>query len=328
MKKLIITVSTVLLLAAASAALYYFVLRPPTASELYRTSITKAISIDAKTQPYLSFDIRAGDQTYKGQAKGDIAGDNSMVSLDFDVKTTSDDVSMQLRAQAITIATKGKPDEGYVRYTSISSPDESYAQYIDDYFRASNDKWVKMSDTNNEDKPTSFEDDGPIAVFDFVGVFTPIFSLNAGDREIFLKAIEKYHLYTLSETIEQSQFRGIQVRKLQVSIRKDDFMEFEKEVSQSLSKEADFTRLDDDFVDQAFGADNQLRADVYIDAKKPVIVGVDMNVKLLKPVTENTFQTTIGTISTSVLIDNSRNFTVEAPKDYISQDQYNALLGT
>lgn len=309
-----------------AVVVYFIFIMQPTSSELYRTAITKAINVKSESA-YVSFDIDSGNSKLKGEFVGDLSGDNVRMRADIDVKTFSNGIPLTISAELIGISRDEKTD-AYVRYKSVSTTDTKYAATIVNYFAPVIGKWENTSKGDKEEKkiPTTFESDGGVAIFNAIGIFAPISSLSDTDQKVYLSALDKYNIFNVDKEIEKAQFKGIDSRKLEVSVKKDAFTEFEKEVSQSLSAEAKYDRLDSKFVDQLFGKNDILRATVSVD-NKGNIIGVEVKVDLEAAVTETSFNTTINSVEASVLVEYGRKMTIEAPKDAISEKEYNSLLG-
>lgn len=323
-------ISTVILIAIAGAiAAYLLYFKQPTSTELYRKSIENAISIKSD-ELYGSFDVSSDSTKMRGEFIGSPNSNEGRLRADLDVSFEQDDVPLDLSAEMIIIGkedeNKKDASEGYLKYNSLTTSNAEFKQNVEDYFSPVINKWVKLDNDNDEDKPTSFEEDGALAAFDTLGVFLPITKLSESDQKIFLDAIDKYNLYQVSDKIENERFKGIESRKVRVSVKKDALLEFEKEVSETLSDDADFEKFDVKFVDQLFGKDNEFSADVYFDLDEPKIIGASIEIDLDEPVKEAEFNTSVDKVSTSILIEYDRKLTIEAPKGTITQTEMSTLL--
>lgn len=315
-------------LVAVAAILYFTVYGRTDASALYTEALKHSVSRSQTDEVYGSFDVDAGDSIVSGELIGDVQGENGRMRATMEVDSYSDEVPISMTAEMIIIA-EGSKSEQYMRYRSLSSSDVEYRDAVESYYAPVMDSWVAIEDTEDEteDEPMSFEEDGALAGMDALGIFLPLTGLSAEDQDVYLNAIEKYQLYSVDKTIESSRIKGIEARKLRVTVAKDVFKEFESEIAEALSDEAGYRKSDGLFVDQLFGNDDKLIADVYLDTAEPRIVGVEFAVKFDEPIHETTFDTTLETVKVSMLVQYDRSLTIEAPAKTITEDEMSALLG-
>lgn len=327
-KKVPLIVLAVLVgLAGLGAAAYMLFFKQPTAQQLYRQSLENAVSVQSQDL-FGSFDIDSGDTKVTGEFVGDLGGSESRLRADLSVSSESNGVPVSVAAEMISIGENDK-SENYVRYKSVTSSNALYKPEIESYFAPTLNTWVKLAESSSETTtPTSFTDDGALAAFDALGIFAPVAQLSEADQQVFLSAVDKYNIYQVDEAIESTRYKGIEARKIKVHINKDAFTELEKELSEALSDEAEFEQYETAYVDQLFGKDNKLSADVYLSAKSATIIGVSMEVDLDVPIQESTFDTILDKINASVLIEYNRQATIEAPADTITEEMFNALLGS
>lgn len=327
----LVLISAVILIAITGAiAAYLLYFKQPTPTELYRKSIENAISTQSD-EIYGSFDVSSDSTKMRGEFIGSPNSDKGKFRADLDVSFDQDGVPLDLSAEMIIIGKEGKnkkdASEGYLKYNSLTTSKTEYKQNVEDYFSPVINKWVKLDNDSKDDKPTNFEEDGPLAAFDTLGIFLPITKLSESDQKIFLDAIDKYNLYQVGDEIDKEKFKGIESRKIRVSVKKDALLEFEKEVSEKLSDDAGFEKFDAKFVDRLFGKDNEFSADVYFDLEESKIIGADIEIDLDKPIKEAEFNTSVDEVSTSILIEYDRKLNIEAPKGAITQSEMSALLG-
>src|SRR5690606_23473492 len=221
--------------------------------------------------------------------------------------SSTEGIPLSITAEAIGIE-EGDVSESYFRYKSVVSSDPEYGQSLENYFSPAIDKWVKADDDASEDEeePSSFIDQGAMAAFDAIAIFAPITHLSDADREIFFATVDKYNLYQVGEEIENARFKGVEARKVRVSVQEDAFTEFEREASEALSDEANYRKFDSTYTNHLFGKTNSLAADVYIHPETANIIGVDLRIDLSEPIDENAYGTKLDKINTSLLIEYDR----------------------
>ena len=141
-----------------------------------------------------------------------------------------------------------------------------------------------------------------------------------------MNAVDKNGVYESGNNVQVTQFNGVNARKITVSVNKDALMKVDNELSQTLSKDADYKKTPVRFMDQLFGKSDRLSADIYLAPDKPVIIGAVLQVDLDRPVTETEFDTTIDKIRTSLFIDYNRDLVIKAPESSITEQQFDALM--
>ena len=323
MKKVLLIVIIAILVLGGAAA--WALTNRKTADQVYMNALERALTTQEK-EPYGTFDLNSGDIQMRGEFKGDVAGESGDIRGDFDINFELDGIPIQTSIEIIGI--EGETSESYLRYKSLTSDDAEYGDAVEEYFNPVLGKWLKADedDTDDEDSPWNLEEDGPIGVFGALGIFFPLSNLSDADREIYLGAIEKYNLYDVDSAIESQRFKGIETRAITVSVKEDAFVEFDKEMSERLSADANFERSDTAFIDDMFGKNNTLTAQIYLDTEEDRIIGIEQVIELNRTITETEFDTSFDKVKYSLLVDYDRPLSIEAPKDYLTEDQFDALL--
>lgn len=326
MKKILLMLGVLLFVGAAASSGWFFVLNKQTTDEIYRESIENALQ---RKEGYVSYESVSDDIKFVGEIQGDLSVDSNTGNSrnDITVNTEDEGIPFSYDFELLTLAKDKNSKEAYMRARSITSSSVKYKANVEEYFAPVINKWQKLSDNEKGDDKTSFEDDGPFSGVVVSAIFIPLVHLDEADRAKYLEVLDKYDLYQVSKKFEETTFRGIAVRKLTVSVNKDTLSEFEKEVESVLNND-NFKRTSTTFLDQLFGNDDTITATVYLSSEENQLVGVECEIKFDKAITETVFNTTMKSIDTSVLIDSSRSLNIEPPKEFITEEQYNALLGS
>lgn len=219
----------------------------------------------------------------------------------------------------------GEQSEQYMRYKSVTSSDQSVNAAVAAIFKPTLDKWVK-AEPSDDDSASTFETEGALASMDIFDIFAPVAALSQPDQSAYLQAVDKYELYSVNKQITPTRYKGVAARQIRVSINKDALLEFDSEVSQSLSKAANYQRLDSQFVDEFFAGKDTYAANVYINNANKII-GVALDIDLKQPVTEQSFSSKVDKVSASMLFEYDRPYTITEPAGAISEDEFNNLLG-
>lgn len=323
-KKLLAGLGVLVLVVGAAVATYALVLNKQDAASLYREAVANALATTAE-EPYGALTIETENIDLNGEFKGLVTGGDGSGKFEFKTESSFDGIPVKLSAEMLSL-TENDKDNTYFRYRSISTDNEQFSGLLNEYFEPVINVWTKAPDTEDEEDATSFEDDGPLAVVSLLGMYAPITNSSEKDQQTYLSLMDKYDLYQVGETVEETTFKGTDARKLQVSIKKEALLAFEKEAVQQLSEDEDYEQLSEEFVDQAFGESGILRADVYLSPDEAVITGVYLETELSEEVQENAFETKMREISSSLLIDYDRDFKVEAPTDAVSEEAFSQLL--
>ncbi|MHB8858150.1 MAG: hypothetical protein ACYC6Z_01500 [Thermoleophilia bacterium] len=292
--------------------------------DLFRQALANTLSAASKDVSG-SFDIDSGAVKLNAKFAGPASGKNGRLQADMEVNSVMQGVPVTMAMQIIAIENQGKSDE-YAMFKNVSSSESSYKQKIESYFAPAIGKWTKMAGTDHQNQPSTFAKDGPLAVSDLLSVFDPLYSLNEDDQKIFLSSVDKNNLYVVDETIENTQFKGLDARRIRVSINKDAFVNVDKEVSGAVSNASDWKTSDPKYADQVFGKNKTFSADVYLDPNDAIIIGVSLVVDLADPITESAFNTTMSKITASILVDYNRTISIEAPGKFYSQQEMDALM--
>jgi hypothetical protein len=324
MKKRMIGIFALLVVAGIAGGGYYYVSNKQSPEETYKQALSDAVSMN-NDQLYGSFDIKSENTKFKGEIEGDINGKNGKARGDLVVDGKQDDVPITVDAELIVIETD--KSEAYVKYNSVTSKDAQYNANVVSYFEPALNKWVKFTN-EEEEKPTSFEEDGALASLDATAIFMPFTNLNEADKAKYVEVLNKYTVYTVEENIEDTQFKGLDARKFTVSVNKQAYEEFERELDSVLSTDSEFERLDSKFIDQLFGKDSILSANVYLKPKQAMIIGSEIAINLDDAVTETTFGSTVDKIDISVLIEDNRKANISVPSSSISEEEFQNLLST
>lgn len=341
-KKLILVGLFIFLVIGAAAASYFLFAtdkdqkqqsaqqsqqqKQQSASELYRQSVESALSMQGD-ELRGSFVVDSPDAQLKGELFGDLRTGDARMRVDFDMKGTIEDVALSAATEMIVIE-KGDLVENYVKYKSVTSPNREFNQALKDQFAPVVGKWFKQATDDKDDNPTSFEDNGVVAAFSAVNIFAPFQAPPYGeaDKKVFLSALDSYSPYQISGEAQETVFKNNQARKIVVTGRKDAFRKFDQELKDKLSKEADYKGFEAAFIDQLFGVDNELEADVYLSSDSAQIIGVNLKIDLDEPIEDPAFNSVIDKVSVSFLLEPNSTFTIEAPKDAMTEAQMQRLL--
>lgn len=323
MKKLIVGLSILLVVVGVmGGGYYYYLTNKQTPEEIYKQALTNAVSVNGD-QFYGSFDINSENTKFKGEIEGDINGKNGKARGDLVVDGKQEDVPITTEAELIVV--EGDKSESYVKYNSVTSKNAEYNANVVAYFEPVLNQWVKFTN-DDEDKPTSFEEDGALASLDATAIFMPFTDLNDTDKAKYIEVLNKYSVYTVDEKVEDTQFKGIDSRKFVVSVNKQAYEEFERELDSVLSSESEFERLDSKFIDLLFGRDNTLSANVYLKSKEAVIIGSEIAINLDEAVTESSFGSTVDKVDISVLLEENRKANITIPTTIMSEEEFQNLL--
>lgn len=315
----------VVIISALTAAI--LLLQKPSSKDIYLSAVSDAVSRDSG-ELYGSFDVDSENTNFSGELLGDLQSKERRLRADISVSSVLDGtVPMSLKGELIAIE-ENEISEGYLKYESVTSSNSTYRQNLEGYFAPVINKWIKLGEKKIEkgERSVTFEEDGALAAFELTSVFAPVAGLNKNDQEVFITAVKEYSLYEIDETIENTRIKGMDARKVKVSIQKDVFLDFEKEVNRNLSEDAEFQVFDSEFVDQVFGSDDMVTADVYLSEDEAVIIGVEYDIDLDEPVIESSFETRVERISVSFFIEYNQDTTIDKPKNAITTEQMGQLL--
>jgi hypothetical protein len=275
----------------------------------------------------MSFNVDSDAAKLRGEASGNLAGTSGKTRMDMDITSETDSGPMTTAVEVMSLVEEEKTDY-YFRYKNVSAKDPLASQQLSAYFKPVLGKWIRTDVTEEEENRTaSFQEDGASAMLEALAMYAPVASLNDKDRQTYLAAINKYGLYQVENQIENTRFRGIEARKLLVSINKETLIEFERELSSTMSEESRFQRSDTQFIDQLFAGQPTLTSEVYVAPNTDQLVGVAMNVDLQEPVMESSFNSVVDKLSASMLLDYGRKLNVTAPQQSITEAEFEALLG-
>lgn len=294
--------------------------------DLFRQALANSLSVDSKNLSG-SIDVDSGSTKFKGEFSGSPAGNNARMKASLDVNSSMNGVPVSMSAEEIAIGT-GVNDKNdvYMRFTSVTTSDSSRRQALEAVFAPVINKWVKTTIGNGSDKPTTFENEGPLAALDLLGFYAPLVSLNDSDKNIFLSSVDKNNVYTVEGGVEQAQYNGAPARKIKVVVDKNAIMNVDKEVSASISKSANYKSSDVSFLGEVFGKSGKLTACVYLSPDAAKIIGVEINLDLDTPIEDNTFHTTLDKIKVSASINYSPGPAIAAPDSYMTEQEMDALM--
>lgn len=322
MKKTIIIALSALLFSAGLILVYVNFFRQPSAESLYKESIEEALRAGDQ-DIFVSFHIDSKNAKYRGNGQLVSSTDEIKVRANMDVSAEFDGIPAQIVAEMISI--EGDSQDSYLRYKSVDSDGSEFSDLLVDYFKPALNKWVRIS-ADEEDGPVSFEEQGALATMSVANIFMPFGELDQDGQDSFLDLADKYNLYIVDEEVESTTFKGVNARKVSVSIEKDPFIEFQNELESQLSSDNEFEKFKTAFIDDLFGSNDKLSADVYVDAESAQIVGLELDIEVDESVEHTAFNVAVGRVKASFLIDRSRSSSIEAPSNYITEDEFNALL--
>lgn len=330
--KIVTIISISILAIVATVVIYLLYFKQPTPTELYRQSIINAISNQSETL-YSSIEIESDGTKLQGESilRPDQGDNRFKVSLDQSYEFHTIPVNSSTEVIVISKENGDKKDdlshvETYTKLKSITSPDTEYKQGIEDLYLPLINKWVKSDGAKHKDNIMSLETSGALAVASVMELFLPVSPMDENDQKIFIETIDKYNLYQVGNDIQREQFKGIDARKVNVSVNKDAYLELIKELSERLSDGDDFKKPNQKLIDDLFGQDNQLSADVYFDLKQPKIIGAHADIVLDEAVTETKYNTKIQQISFTVMIEHGRELTIETPEGAIDESEVISLF--
>lgn len=322
-----ILVVCVIVALIAAALVWFLVLNKTSPQQIYQQALEDAIVTNPNDQAYGSVELNSGQTHLNGQFKGNLAGSKGQFDFNLVVGAKSDNIPLTINLDMKGID-DGKNTTTYMRYNSVSSSDSKYNEPFKNYFAPVVGKWVKSTDKDTPDQQDSFEKDGPLDAVDVAGFFIPLASMSQNDKQTYLAAVKKYDLFHVGQKVTDDRFQGLEARVLKVTINKDSYRQFDNEMASSLSKKADYQKSSEQFLDDLFGNSNSFTATVYLDKNKNEFMGIKYNVNFAKPITESTFNSTMKSIDTSLLIEKNHKFSVQLPTQYISESKYQSLLGT
>lgn len=292
--------------------------------DLYRQAIENAVSMPAD-DIYVSFDVVSENSRFKGQLISNLKSGDGTVRADYEMNGESDGVSLKMSGEIINVE-KDKITQGYAKYGAVTSSDAQYGTAIESYFAPVLNKWVKLPEEKREDEPTSFDREGSMAAFNGVAALAPYNSYSEADKQVFLSALDTHDLYEIDELIKQTKYRGADVREVHVTVNKDAFTAFDKELAAKLSPEADHKGFESAFLDQLFGKENTLEGLVYLHPSEPKIIGADFEVDLDEPVEDGSLGVVVDKVHVSFLLESSQKFKIDIPTDTMTEAQLERLL--
>lgn len=292
------------------------------AKQLYRQALAKAVSIHgSKTSGKVEVDSDA--TKFNGQFTGTAGNQRVQGNMDVDMNVRG--IPVSISADMIAIGTgKTNQEDLYMKFANISASGV-HKQQLEAVFAPVLNKWVKTND-DKPDKPTTFENSGELATLDIVSWFLPLESLSDSDRNVFLSSIDRHDLYNVADGVENAQFQGVAARKIKVSIKKDVFAQVDMEIGAAISPASGYKTTDLTFIDEVFGKGGVVSADVYLSSDSQSIIGATVQLKLDKPVKDNSFNTSFNEVSGSMFVDYSQGLTISPPDNFISQAQMDALM--
>ena len=296
-----------------------------TAKDLYREALANALSVDQKISG--SFNVDSGATKFKGDFSGSPSGNDARVRGTMDISSDARGLPLSMSAELVGIGkgTKDKVDK-YLRFTAVTTSRSAYKQKVQETFAPVLNKWVKMNDDSSPDEPSTLEKDGAGAALDLLDFYAPLVSLSDSDKDIFLSSVDRNNLYEVADGIEKTQYKGVEARKVRVSVNKDALLKVEDEVAAAISKESNFEASDPQFIDEVFGKRGKLTANVYLSPDSAKIIGVEIHLDLDKPIDETQFDTTLDKITTSILVNYDRELAIIPPDSFITEDEMNALM--
>lgn len=310
-----------LVLAVGGAGIAYAVTRNQ-ADAAYFQAVEHSLSLGEDERPYIAFDVASENFELDGELQGNMAGDSGKYRMNFEVDGEVDGLPLKMAAEAIGVVANSN-EELYIKYTEISTDDTFYDALLQAQVKPYLNQWMLSPNGsgNDEDTPTSFEEDGVMATFNIAGVFAPLNSMNSKDREAYMAALKEYEPYTVDKSITKTSFNNKPARKLDITLHKEQFKQFEAAAEKVLSDDAEFENFDDEFVDQFFGGKNTLTAEVYMDEKKNEIVGVsyaiDLEEQLKDPALDGEYQS----IQSELVVDYSKDLQIDIPETTLNADE-------
>lgn len=292
----------------------------PNGRDLFREALANALSVDENNLSG-NFEVDGGAEKLKGEFSGTRMRGNMEINGSMDGVP----VSMSMDAIFIGTGTKDKVEE-FAKITSLTTSNSLYRQDLQSYFAPAINKWVKSNDDGTPDEPTTFEMDGAFAALNLIDWYAPLVSLSDSDKNIFLTSVDKNNLYEVGNNIEKTQYKGVEARKIQVSINRDALVKVDKEVSDTISKESGFRPSDSKFIDEAFGKNSKLSADVYLATDSARIIGVTVHINFDKPITDSETEAVLYEITASVLVYYKQGPAINPPDSFMTEAEMDALM--
>ena len=315
------------ILSGGGLGAYFLFVKSPSPEKLLKETLKEAMSTDVKNV-YLSLDINAINEKYTGELKGDISGEESKMKFELGAKTYFDLAKQEpVDIKLEVIEKRDKEDEdGHMRFTSISSPVREVDYYTKYIFGGVIEKWIEFdyteaADTNTDNIP-SFREEGGLASLYLIDPIIPMGNYNEKDQKNFFDLAEKYNLYKTSEEVEESLFKGIDARKIDITISKDSLKELQNEAKQTLPEESGYQTLDSSLLDEIFGASNEMVVELYVKKDKPKLIGINYQINLSQPIEAGIFQASIQKITTNIFIEYDRELILDMPQSYLTEEEF------
>lgn len=312
--------------------LYFATISVESDDDLYRLALIDAMSDNDNSNYYASFDLETDDTRIRGEVAQDFATNDSYIRADVDLEVAVPDseVSILAKIELNQITKFGEEPTLYYRYKDMTTSDGTFSTLLDKSVDPVRGKWVLASNTDEQtdegEAPTSIRDGGTLALLSSVRLFYPTSVFGAEDQSKYLDAVDKYSLFEILERKRDTKFRGVLTEQFTVRIDKSALREFESETIEALSKYEGYEKIDTVFLDELFGASNSITAQIYVEEGTHRIIGIEYELMFEVPITEQLFDTDVYSVKFSLLHEYDRDFLIEAPKQYMSEEEFDTLF--
>lgn len=305
-------------LISAAVLVYLFVLKVDPAT-LYREALVNSISQND--------DIRGTFEVESDNVKFDGKFGSSPKALHSKIAGTITAEEGESSTSIIEIMGLQQKDkiESYLNFRSIGAANVE-DQILADVYKPIVGKWAKFSGTSSDVKSPSFEDHSFLAALDILGVFTGFGAIDQKEQQAYVSALDQFKPFAVDKKVEKAKFKGQDARKLKVTINKETFKKFDEAAAKGINNKDVYQEFEDDFIDDFFGNNSDLTADVYLDTKKSIVVGVELNLKLKDEITDSYSSTPIKDIKATVSLQPGKETEIKAPESFISEEEFRRLL--